>query len=70
MLNIQSFVNIRMLFFFVLLIGLLIPTYMVWGSRRERAEKVHLNKNSVLSKEEKIKWWRQLDAMEEDGCSD
>ncbi|MDI7202761.1 hypothetical protein [Leptospira santarosai] len=69
MLNIQFFVNIRMLFFFILLIGLLIPTYMVWGSR-ERAEKVHLSKNSVLSKEEKIKWWRQLDAMEEDGCSD
>ncbi|MDI7225418.1 hypothetical protein [Leptospira santarosai] len=69
MLNIQSFVNIRVLFFFILLIGLLIPTYMVWGSR-ERVEKVHLSKNSVLSKEEKIKWWRQLDAMEEDGCSD
>ncbi|ASV10543.1 hypothetical protein [Leptospira santarosai] len=69
MLNIQSFVNIRVLFFFILLIGLLIPTYMVWGSR-ERAEKVHLNKNSILSKEEKIKWWRQLDTMEEDGCSD
>ncbi len=33
MLNIQSFVSIKVLFFFILLIGLLIPTYMVWESR-------------------------------------
>ncbi|WP_016752018.1 hypothetical protein [Leptospira kirschneri] len=57
MLNIQSFVSAKVLFFFILLIGLLIPTYMAWeGRERVLVEKVRLSKSNILNKEEKMKW--------------
>ncbi|EMO64330.1 hypothetical protein LEP1GSC133_3815 [Leptospira borgpetersenii serovar Pomona str. 200901868] len=72
MTKIQSFVSIRMLFFSVFLIGLLIPTYMVWESRgRILVEKAHLSKSDILSREEKMKWWEQsYRTHEDDGCAD
>ncbi|WP_017850154.1 hypothetical protein ACO1KB_09175 [Leptospira interrogans serovar Szwajizak] len=71
MLNIQSFVSIKVLFFLILLIGLLIPTYMVWESReRVLVEKLYLSKGNILNKKEKMKWWEQLYRTHEDGCAD
>ncbi|UOG61914.1 hypothetical protein [Leptospira noguchii] len=71
MLNIQSFVNTKVLFFFILLIGLLIPNYMVWESRkRVLVEKAHLSKSNILNKKEKIKWRKQLYRTHESGCAD
>lgn len=71
MLDIQSFVSVKVLFFFILLIGLLIPTYMVWeGQERVSVEKVRLSKSNILNKEEKMKWWEQLYRTHEDGCAD